>query len=171
MEPRVEVFEGFLPEHAALFETLRDTIDWNRSMSARLTASFGRPYNYRQMVYPEAPMHEALAPVVDRLEAKLGVRFNNCLLNYYLDGRSKMGFHADDTTDLRPESGVGIVSLGAARKITFRRKDDENTRWAKELAPGSLLYMLHDVQEEWVHAIKRQRHAGPRISLTWRAFR
>ena len=102
MEPRVEVFEGFLPEHAALFETLRDTIDWDRSMSARLTAAFGRPYNYRQMVYPEAPMHEALAPVVDRLEAKLGVRFNNCLLNYYLDGRRSVVSSAWKPILLRP---------------------------------------------------------------------
>ena len=82
-----------------------------------------------------------------------------------------IGHRVGCNVGFKNESGVGIVSLGAARKITFRRKDDENTRWAKELAPGSLLYMLHDVQEEWVHAIKRQRHAGPRISLTWRAFR
>lgn len=171
MQPDVRYEPAFLEDHAALFEALRDGVDWDRTMAARLTASFGRPYNYRQMVYPEAPMFPALVPVVERLEAVLGVRYDNCLLNYYLDGRSKMGFHRDETEGLRPGTGVAIVSLGAPRKITFRRQDDVEVRWAQELAPGSLLHMEHAVQDEWVHAIKRQRHAGPRISLTWRAFR
>jgi len=170
--PDVLIEEGFWPAHAALFERLRDTVDWDRSMSARLTASFGRPYNYRQMVYAEAPMHEALVPVQAALAARLGIHFNNCLLNYYLDGSSKMGFHADEVDDLEPDSGVAIVSVGHPRRITFRRQDDKSARWARELPGGALLFMRHAVQADWVHAIKRQRGApGPRISLTWRAFR
>ena len=168
--PAVEITELFWPEHEALFRDLRDEVDWEKSMSARLTASFGEPYNYRQMVYPRCAMHPRLSPVRDALEERLGVPFNNCLLNYYLDGRSKMGFHADDTSELVAGSGVAIVTLGSARPLTFRRQDDPDVRTSFLLQPGSLLFMRNEVQDEWVHAIKRRRHAEPRISLTWRAF-
>ncbi|MEO1392547.1 MAG: alpha-ketoglutarate-dependent dioxygenase AlkB [Cyanobacteria bacterium J06634_5] len=159
-----------LIEQRALFDTLRQTIPWEGSMAARRTASFGVPYNYAQMTYPAVPMHTALVPVVEHLHQALGVRFNNCLLNFYETGRSKMGFHADDTSDLQPGTGVAIVSLGHPRKITYRSKADKTQQHSVTLPPGSLLYMTSALQDHWVHAIKRQKDVGPRISLTWRAF-
>ncbi len=168
--PDLLLEENFVPDPDALFQKVVDEVDWDRSMSARLTASFGVPYNYAQMVYPACPMHPLLVPMVERLHARLGVEFNNCLLNYYLDGRGKMGFHSDDTSELRAGTGVAIVSLGYARNLTYRSRLDPEERHAFLLGSGSLLYMENVVQETWVHAIKRQRYAGPRISLTWRAF-
>ena len=82
-----------------------------------------------------------------------------------------MGYHADDTTGLQANTGVAIVSLGSARNITYRSKLDPTVRHAFNLSPGSLLYMDSALQETWVHAIRKQRDVGPRISLTWRAFR
>jgi len=170
-KPALRIIEDFVEDPAALFEALRDGVDWDRSMSARLTASFGVPYNYAQMVYPAVPMHCALEPLLEKLHATLGVHFNNCLLNFYETERSKMGFHSDDTTDLVPGTGVAIVSVGATRRLTFRRRDDKEVRHVVDMRPGSLLFMLDEVQHQWAHAIKRQRpRAGPRISLTWRAF-
>ena len=139
-------------------------------MAARRTASFGVPYNYAQMTYPAVPMHPALVPVVEQLKNTLGIQFNNCLLNFYETGHSKMGFHADDTTNLQPGTGVAIVSLGYPRKITYRSKADKTIQQSFMLPPGSMLYMTNELQEDWVHAIKRQKNVGPRISLTWRAF-
>ena len=165
------ILDEFLHNQMSLYEALRDTVRWEGSMAARRTASFGVPYNYAQMTYPAVPMHEALVPVVERLDQKLGVRFNNCLLNFYQGERSKMGFHSDDTTDLQPETGVAIVSVGHARKITFRSKIDPTVQQAVELQPGSLLYIDSEIQSRGVQASKNQKHVGPRISLTWRAFK
>lgn len=162
--------DNFWVDQMRLFETLRDSIAWEGSMAARRTASFGVPYNYAQMRYPALPMHEALKPVVEKLNEVLGVRLNNCLLNFYGTGQSKMGFHADDTTDLQPGTGVAIVSLGYARKLTYRNKANPALQRAFGLQPGSVLYMSSAAQDEWVHAIKKQKGVGPRISLTWRAF-
>lgn len=168
--PDLFVEPEFWPEHEALFARLMAEVRWEHSMAARRTASFGVPYDYAQMRYPEKPMHPALVPVQEALEARLSIRFNNCLLNHYPDERSKMGFHADDTSQLVPNTGVAIVSVGAERKLTFRDQAQVR-RHAYALPPGSLVYMEPQVQTEWVHAIKRQRRpAGPRISLTWRAF-
>ncbi|MGB3296838.1 MAG: alpha-ketoglutarate-dependent dioxygenase AlkB [Phormidesmis sp.] len=162
--------DAFLSDQMTLFNTLRHGVKWEGSMAARRTASFGVPYNYAQMTYPAVPMHPALVPVVDRLYKRLGVRFNNCLLNFYETGRSKMGFHADDTSNLQSGTGVAIVSLGYPRKLTYRTKADKTIQRAFTLQPGSMLYMGSEVQAAWVHAIKKQKDVGPRISLTWRAF-
>lgn len=171
MEPQIEIDSQFYGDHAALFAKLLSSVEWDNRMMARRTASFGRSYNYSQIEYPETPIPPDLSPLVDLLNAKLGVRFNNCLLNYYETGDNTMGFHSDDTTGLLPGTGVAIVSLGSARDITFRSKESPSIQKSFSLQPGSLLYMDDAVQEKWLHAIKRQKDAGPRISLTWRAFK
>jgi alkylated DNA repair dioxygenase AlkB len=81
-----------------------------------------------------------------------------------------MGFHSDDTRGLVAGTGVAIVSLGSVRDITYRSKADPSLSYSYPLQPGSLLYMDDAVQQNWVHAIKQQANAGPRISLTFRAI-
>ena len=154
-----------------LFEDLRVSVDWDTSMAARHTASYGEPYNYSQMTYEARSMHPSLVPVAERLHEELNIAFNNCLLNFYLSGDSTMGFHSDNTSNLQANTGVAIVSLGSQRGITYRNKADQAVRRTYPLAPGSLLYMDSEVQDNWMHAIKKDAVAGPRISLTWRAFR
>lgn len=82
-----------------------------------------------------------------------------------------MGFHSDDTTHLIRGTGVAIVSLGSTRAITYRHQNDKSIMIDYDLRPGSLLYMDDNVQMHWLHAIRRDRGAGPRISLTWRAVK
>lgn len=170
IEPDIEIDEAFLPNHGELFAHLVATVRWDDSMAARRTASFGRPYNYSQISYPEVPMFPALVPVADLLATRVGFQFNNCLLNYYETGENTMGFHSDDTTGLQPNTGVAIVSLGSVRNITYRNKETPAIEASFAIQPGSLLYMDDTVQTKWVHAIKKQKDAGARISLTWRAF-
>lgn len=171
IEPDVLLVDDFLSEHAKLFDALRECVDWDTRMASRHTASYGVPYNYSQMQYPERPMLDSLVPVAERLWDRLGFRMNNCLLNFYLTGQSTMGFHSDDTTDLQSGTGVAIVSLGSPRGITFRDKSNPEIQHTFSLKPGSLLYMDAKIQTQWVHAIRKQKDAGPRISLTWRAFK
>jgi alkylated DNA repair dioxygenase AlkB len=171
MEPEIELEDNFYSDHESLFRTLLTSIEWDNRMAARRTASFGRPYNYSQIDYPELPIPIELHPLLESLYARLGINFNNCLLNFYETGDNTMGFHSDDTTGLIAGTGVAIVSLGSVRDITYRSKSQPELQRSYPLKPGSLLYMDDGVQEDWVHAIKRQKDAGPRISLTWRAFK
>ena len=171
LKPDIVVVDDFLPNATALFEELRDSVDWDTSMAARHTASYGAPYNYSQMTYKARPLHPVLIPVAERLSQRLEIKFNNCLLNFYLTGASTMGFHSDDTSNLQAGTGVAIVSLGSERGITYRSKADQEIRHTFRLSSGSMLYMDSAVQDNWMHAIKKDAKAGPRISLTWRAFR
>jgi alkylated DNA repair dioxygenase AlkB len=158
----------FVPEAGVLFAWLRDHTAWDERMRARLTASFGQPYNYSDMSYPPAPWPEPLLPILDALESRLGFRPNNCLANYYPTGEATMGFHADAVHELAPGTGVAIVSLGAERILRFRRSDDKAVLCDYPLPSGSLLYMPAAVQAEWKHAIPPQPGSEARISLTFR---
>lgn len=168
--PDVVLIERFVAEPEALFLELSSTTPWDERMRARKTASFGIPYNYSGMTYPDAPMPKRVGDLGEAMRERLGFSPNNCLANYYPDGGATMGFHSDSITELAPGTGVAIVSLGSARILRFRFLEDRSVGHDYELTPGSLLYMPAEVQRRWQHGVPKQEGAGPRISLTFRCL-
>jgi len=85
-------------------------------MVARKTASYGKAYNYSQIEYPFQPLLHALEQLTDGIEQTIGFLPNNCLINYYPDGKSKMGFHSDQVDILElfasPPKGTGKNEKG-----------------------------------------------------------
>jgi alkylated DNA repair dioxygenase AlkB len=169
-EPEVTICPDYLSPTAAteLYLQLCDRIDWDLRISARKTACFGLPYNYSGLTYEYQPMHALLLPICARLEQTLGFEPNSCLINYYEDGRSKMGFHSDEIDNLEAGTQIIIISLGVDRKLSFRSRTDYSQRTNYLLPHGSLLYMSQRTQEFWSHAIKRASVPEGRISLTLR---
>ncbi len=168
--PQPELLQqvDFVADPDALYQTLVSEVVWEEHIKARKTASFGEAYNYSRITYAVTPMHPLLVPLVDHLEATLGFRPNNCLLNFYEDGGSTMGYHSDSTEELAPGTGVAIVSLGAERSITFRSIADSEEKHPYPLQSGSLLFMSQQIQHDWKHAVLKQDNVGGRISLTFR---
>src|ERR1700754_5097457 len=83
--------DNFIEQPATLFDLLVATVHWDDRMAARKTASFGKAYNYSQIEYPYQEFLPELAAINDKIEQTIGIKPNNCLINYYLDGKSKMG--------------------------------------------------------------------------------
>ncbi|UOD32029.1 alpha-ketoglutarate-dependent dioxygenase AlkB [Massilia violaceinigra] len=169
--PPIRLSPGFIADPDALFAALKSGVAWDERMKARKTASYGASYDYAQIAYDDVPMPAPLDALCARLEGELGFRPNNCLLNYYPDGASSMGFHSDETDGLADGTGVAIISLGSVRAIAYRSKLDKTLRVDYPLPNGSLLYMSGQVQQDWLHAIPKDPQAGERISLTFRAIR
>ncbi|MGJ7615590.1 MULTISPECIES: alpha-ketoglutarate-dependent dioxygenase AlkB family protein [unclassified Variovorax] len=167
--PPIHLHPTFVALPDALLEWLGGAVTWDERMRARKTASFGVPYNYSQIAYETVAMPCELDTLCGQIEAELGFRPNNCLLNHYADGASSMGFHSDSSEALAPGTGVAIVSLGSTRSIAYRSKVDSAVRFDYPLRHGSLLYMSDAVQQNWLHAIPKAEGAGERISLTFRA--
>jgi alkylated DNA repair dioxygenase AlkB len=169
-EPEITIRPNFLTPTAAteLYIQLRDRIDWDLRMSARKTACYGLSYDYSGVSYENKPMHPLLQPLCVQLAETLGFEPNSCLINYYVDGRSKMGFHSDEIDNLEANTQIIIISLGTERKLSFRSKADYSQRRQYLLPHGSLLYMSQRTQELWSHAIKRANVLDGRISLTFR---
>jgi alkylated DNA repair dioxygenase AlkB len=168
--PALHLEERFLSESQQLFLMLKQSVAWDERMKARKTASFGVSYDYSQITYPESPMPMELQDVCIKLEEALGFLPNNCLLNYYQDGLSSMGFHSDSSEELVQGTGVAVVSLGDVRSIVFRSKSDKSVEFIYPLPSGSLLYMTKQIQDHWLHAIPKAANTGERISLTFRAI-
>jgi len=160
--------ENLLHKSHALYDVLKNSVIWDERMSARKTASFGRAYNYAQMSYPYQEFTAELKEIIAIIKNELNFAPNNCLINYYLDGKSKMGFHADQTDILADGTGVAIISLGETRILRF--KNIQNREIIKDfpLASGSMIYMRNEVQKDWLHAIPPSNTYRGRMSLTFR---
>lgn len=159
--------ENFVDDSNQLFNYLKDNLEWDTRMKSRSTASFGIAYNYSGMKYPEKEFIPELENIATKIESLLGWKPNNCLLNYYPNGNSKMGYHSDNTDILAPETGVVIISIGTARHLDFKHKELEEIT-SFNLTNGSLFYMDNNVQDEYLHAINESDAASGRISLTFR---
>jgi len=167
----ITYIEKFIEAPQLLQDELDRNAPWDEAMAARKTASYGVAYNYSQMAYPYREMPLMLATLTGRIRETLGFEPNNCLINYYPDGKSKMGFHADQTDILEPGTGIVIISLGATRTLRFRKMEDKATILDYALAAGSLFYMTQEIQQHWQHAIPASEVTEGRMSLTFRKIK
>jgi alkylated DNA repair dioxygenase AlkB len=95
------------------------------------------------------------------------VRFGSVGLNYYRDGNDSVAWHADRELRELDETLIAIVTLGSRRPFLLRPKGGGKSI---NIAPGSgdLLVMGGRCQMNWEHNVPKVRHAGPRISCSWR---
>ena len=167
-KPRIYLKENFVLEPDKLLQEIKMKVVWDERMKSRKTASFGVSYNYSGIIYPQTEMLEFLLPFCESIEKELNFYPNNCLLNFYADGNSSMGFHSDSSEELAENTGVAIISVGDERVIKYKNKANKNLQVEYLLKSGALLYMRNNVQQKWLHAIPKQESVGERISLTFR---
>jgi alkylated DNA repair dioxygenase AlkB len=144
----------------------------------RLTSWHGDPhasYRYSGRTFVPQPWTPGLIAIRERLDARLGVRFDAVLANYYRDGDDTMGWHSDDEPELGPAAPddvlVASVSLGAARRFKLRAKRGK-TELELRLGGGDLLVMGGTTQRRFRHCVPRERTiAAPRLNLTFRLLR
>ncbi|WP_445711481.1 alpha-ketoglutarate-dependent dioxygenase AlkB [Flavobacterium sp.] len=160
--------ENCIENPSELFHFLKDNVTWDERMLARKTASYGKAYDYSQIHYPFQEFPEQLHEAISKIKAHLSFEPNNCLINYYLNGESKMGFHSDQTDILFEGTGVAIISLGETRILRFRNIKNKDIVIDYALESGSLFYMTSKIQREWQHAIPKSNTENGRMSLTFR---
>lgn len=161
----------FLDTPESLFDFLITNINWNDSMHSRKTASFGQLSMLSEQVDSLPPMLPVMTELLDRIEPIVGFQPNNCFLNYYENGDSRMGWHGDTTESLAEDTGIAILSVGDARIFQIRRKAVPTELFNYVVTPGSLIYMPASIQNEWQHAIPKVVSERGRISLTFRKMR
>lgn len=170
------------PDADALLHDVLQTTPWRqeditlfgkRRPMPRLTCWMGdAAYVYSGLRNDPAPWSAAVTQIRDRVETLCDTPFNGVLLNRYRDGSDSMGWHADDEASLGAAPVIASVSLGATRRMRFKKRRAEIAAddFALELEHGSVLIMRGRTQADWLHAIpKTKRPVGPRINLTFRA--
>ncbi|SFD89561.1 2OG-Fe(II) oxygenase superfamily protein [Chitinophaga sp. CF118] len=167
----IKYIEEFVSAPEELFRLLKVNVEWDNRMANRKTASFGVAYNYSQLSYPYTRFIPELEDIATRIEEEFGFEPNNCLINYYLDGNSKMGFHSDQTDLLVENTGIAILSVGETRTLRFRKIQEQDELIDFELPSGSLIYMTQEVQRVWQHSIPQSDTSNGRMSLTFRQIK
>jgi len=163
------------------FGVLHDTLAWEhdevvlfgrRIVTARQVAWYGDEefaYTYSGTTRRARPWTPELGELRSLVEEQTGDPFNACLLNLYHDGTEGMSWHSDDERELAPGASIASLSLGAARKFSFKHRGDPSLKVSLVLEPGSLLVMRGETQKHWLHALpKAKRITEPRINLTFR---
>ncbi|WP_312513842.1 alpha-ketoglutarate-dependent dioxygenase AlkB family protein [Stutzerimonas nitrititolerans] len=129
-------------------------------------------YRYSGHTHVPLPWTPLLSEIRRRLEEQVGQPLNGVLLNLYRDGQDAMGWHSDDEAALGPDPMVVSLSLGAVRRLDFRRKGGSRIEHSIQLEHGSLLVMSGSTQHHWQHQIARTRKVtAPRLNLTFRLIR
>lgn len=163
----IRYIEEFLSAPEELFRLLKENVEWDESQINRKTASFSVPYNYSENTrfIPE------LTNIINRIEHEFDFEPNNCLINYYLDGQSKMGFHAEQTDMLDDNSGIAILSIGEIKTLHHKNVGPIEPLFDFELPSGSMIFMTQEVQRVWQHSIPQSEVTGGRMSLTFRRIK
>lgn len=127
-------------------------------------------YTYSNITKQALPWTEDLLSLKLIVEQVTGETYNSCLLNLYHDGTEGMAWHSDGEKDLKKNSAIASLSLGATRKFLFKHKT------TKQIVPfilnsGSLLVMKDETQSHWLHRLPlTQLVHSPRINLTFRTI-
>jgi alkylated DNA repair dioxygenase AlkB len=140
-------------------------------VTKRKTAFYGDPgltYTYSGKEKVALPWSNTLQSLKHKLEKVSGFQFNSCLLNLYHNGDEGMSWHSDNEKELGKKPVIASISLGEARKFSWKHKTIKD-RYDLHLAEGSLLIMQGTMQEHWLHCIpKTSKVKGSRINLSFR---
>ncbi len=134
----------------------------------------GCQYRYSGLLQTPEAWTAPLLALRQLLDGFLASGFNSLLLNRYIDGQDRMGWHADDEPELQADHPIASLSLGVSRSLRFRPKPapagpGDGHPFSLDLANGDLLIMDAPTQKHWLHALpERRRVAGERINLTFR---
>lgn len=176
---------NWLAGSAALFEELRVTTDWRATERPMYDRVVEVPRLIATIDRREVNCSRALETVFCGISAALGEKFSSVGLNYYRTGSDSVAWHRDRIGRRGRPTVVALVSLGSPRTLAVRRYresapktaqtsgttaatvDSASHRW--RLGHGDLLILGGACQHHWEHAVPKERHVGPRISLAFRA--
>lgn len=167
----IDVVPGWLPDHAELFDRLREIAPWQQRtrtmwdkdvLEPRLVAA----WSAGEQLPPE--VLELTGPLSERY----GVEFDSCLVNLYRDGSDAVAWHADTVRKVLRDPLVATVSLGARRSFLLRPAGGGAVTRRYAPGEGDLIVMGGACQHEWHHTVPRERSAsGARMSITLRHSR
>ena len=162
------------------FEELINKIDWKNEVvvmfgkeitTKRKVAFYSDhhiEYRYSQKTKKGIQWIPILLQIKSIVESYTKKQYNACLLNLYHNGDEAMGWHADNEVEIKPNSSIASLSIGAERKFSFKNKTTKETTTLL-LENGSLLEMKGELQNHWLHCLpKSSKIIMPRINLTFR---
>jgi alkylated DNA repair dioxygenase AlkB len=129
-------------------------------------------------------VHEIATFLQQEMEfGETGVSFNHVIGTRYRDATDNIGWHADKTQDIRPDTPIVMLSLGETRELQLGKPHGKNGKPTKlthaiPFAHGDLFVLGPRTNEQMMHRIAKvaqerlvKREGGevaPRVSLVFR---
>jgi alkylated DNA repair dioxygenase AlkB len=155
----------------AWFAELRAAVPWRaeRRMMYDREVDVPRLMGHYRLDPAPAGTPAAIVEAARRVVEATGVPFTAVGLNLYRDGRDSVAPHNDHLNEIREGFPIGLLSLGAIRRMTIRAKLPPRRVLHLDLEPGSLLMMGYETQLHYTHGVpKTPEPVGERISLAFR---
>ncbi len=172
----IDTCPGWLRGADALFERLRDGVDWRAERRQMYERVVDVPrllafYDETQPL-PDPALDELKAALDAHYGPELGETFATAGLCLYRDGRDSVAWHGDRIGRSSTEDTmVAIVSVGAPRPLLLRPAGGGRTEARHDVGHGDLLVMGGSCQRTWEHCVpKTTRPTGPRISIQFRPY-
>ena len=167
----IDFAPGWLSGADTVFEELLDALPWKQRRNVRMYDSLVDEPRLTSWWRADRGTTEAL-PVLATARRLLtehyDVEFDSIGYNLYRDGDDSVAWHGDRHRHTVVNPIVAIVSVGEPRPLRLRPRGGGQSR-AWELGGGDLFVMGGACQHDWEHSVpKLRRHAGPRMSITFR---
>ena len=163
-------------------ERMHNSIEWRNDeavifgkhiITKRKVAWYGDhpfEYTYSKTTKKALLWTKELLKLKTLVEERTGETFNSCLLNLYHSGEEGMAWHSDAEKELKKNGAIASLSLGAARKFSFKHKLTSESL-SLTLEHGSLLLMKDTTQTHWLHRLPPSKPVkGSRVNLTFRTI-
>jgi len=127
-------------------------------------------YTYSNRTKEALLWTDTLLELKTMVEQVSNERYISCLLNLYHSGAEGMAWHSDGEKMLKKNGAIASLTLGAARKFSFKHKEQKQ-KVDILLESGSLLIMKGTTQSHWLHRLPPTKKVHkPRINLTFRTI-
>lgn len=138
----------------------------------RLQQAYGRDYPFSGTISHSAGSIPAIFQnLLVYLNNKYSSKFNMMLINWYRDGEDYIGMHSDDESQMKVDTPVVTVSVGAERDFFLVEKTTKKKQIFR-LENNSVFVMGGTCQKTHKHGLpKRKKVKNYRISLTFREFK
>ena len=147
--------------------------DYSHCLSNRKVKFYGdAPYRYGDTYHDPCPVpqNSYVLTIIDQVKLMFPhYSFNSVLINQYDNGSNHIPMHADDETQIKPDSDILTISFGESRIIRFCPKNNVlGSEASINLQHGDVFIMSAVSQKLFKHGISREFGKGMRISLTFR---
>lgn len=151
------------------FGQLRDQVEWRAELRPMYDRIVAVPRLVASYALDDPALPEPIRDMRPAVERFCNDTFNSAGLNFYRDGKDSVAPHGDHVEQGPVGAPVALVSLGATRRMTIRRKAAPRRVLDRDLEPGSLLVMSYESHFNFEHGIPKTRYAvGQRISVAFR---
>lgn len=178
-EVPVMYISNYIPGATGVFEALKKDLQFERRENTPRSEYYINklgdiPYTYGNGAGRRTYMPKPSHPEIDKMFDKMRHAFDSydvCFLNYYLNQKDQLGWHADNSPEMDDTRSIAVISLGVEREIWFCPNTDKTQVTKQKLENGSLCIMKAGMQDTHLHRIPKASFlCGERISLTFRGY-